>query len=421
MNPIVLQFLYPLFWIAVLSGVAYILWLITGYQDRRSELRETGATQPKAPLAPAKQAISRDFAHEAPVISQGHSYVPNVAPAKYDEATDVWGVAAAQVVQTIKLSTLVLSDNILVVGQKGSGKTTLLRKAVALRKRKGESIMALDPHASPDKWPCATVGGGRNYDEISRTLVRIALDMDSRFKELSRGEKAEGEFARRSVISDEYRSIADELNGKKDTVDAGRLLLSRISEGRKVGECALVACHNDTTEALGIQGNADMKTCFDYIIYMGALVESNRTYKAPIDIKQAALKLARPAIAWHPERNNWYVLEDDIDMAELEAMISSNFIELPNTLNSGSVHQDAISPLGSGSPNPKSGTLENPNLSIDEVVKVSKVLELYRKSGNKIETIERVFKVSRGGSKEYMRAKFIVDMVLEKEKSMVLN
>ena len=154
---------------------------------------------------------------------------------------------------------------------------------------------------------------------------------------------------------------------------------------------------------------------------MGALVESNRTYKAPIDIKQAALKLARPAIAWHPERNNWYVLEDDIDMAELEAMISSNFIELPNTLNSGSVHQDAISPLGSGSPNPKSGTLENPNLSIDEVVKVSKVLELYRKSGNKIETIERVFKVSRGGSKEYMRAKFIVDMVLEKEKSMVLN
>lgn len=77
MNPIVLQFLYPLFWIAVLSGVAYIIWLITGYQDRRAELRETGATQPKAPLAPAKQTISRDFAHEAPVKPQGHSYVPS--------------------------------------------------------------------------------------------------------------------------------------------------------------------------------------------------------------------------------------------------------------------------------------------------------------------------------------------------------
>jgi hypothetical protein len=77
MNPVILQFLYPLFWIAVLSGVAYIFWLITGYQDRRAELRETGAIQPKAPLAPAKPAISRDFAHEAPVISQGHSYVPS--------------------------------------------------------------------------------------------------------------------------------------------------------------------------------------------------------------------------------------------------------------------------------------------------------------------------------------------------------
>jgi hypothetical protein len=60
-------------------------------------------------------------------------------------------------------------------------------------------------------------------------------------------------------------------------------------------------------------------------------------------------------------------------------------------------------------------------LESDEVVKVSKTLELYRKTGNKIEAIERVFKVSRGGSKEYLRSKFIVDMVLEKEKVMELN
>ena len=141
--------------------------------------------------------------------------------------------------------------------------------------------------------------------------------MDDRFKQMGRGEIAEGAFQRRSVVTDEYRSIADKLNGKNNTVDAGTLLLNRISEGRKVGECALVACHNDTGEALGITGNTDMKTCFDYIIYMGGLVDSNRTQKCPPEIKQAALKRDRPAVAWLTEKNQWFVLDDDLPMPKV--------------------------------------------------------------------------------------------------------
>lgn len=215
--------------------------------------------------------------------------------------------------QSVKLSTVAMADNILVVGQKGAGKTTLLLKVLATRVGQ-DDMVALDPHATPGKWPCATVGAGRDYAIIGRALTKVEANMDERFKQLGRGEVAEGGFSRRSVVTDEYRSIADKLNGRNGIVDAGALLLSRISEGRKVGECALVACHNDTGEALGITGNTDMKTCFDYIIYMGGLVDSQRTQKCPPDIKVEALKRHRPAVAWLTEKNQWFVLDDDLPM-----------------------------------------------------------------------------------------------------------
>jgi hypothetical protein len=215
-------------------------------------------------------------------------------------------------VQTVKLSTIASSDNVLVVGQKGAGKTTLLRKIIAARAT--ETLIALDPHGAPGKWPCGTVGAGRDYEAIGDALLHIEHDMDDRFKQLARGEVVEGQFLRRSVVTDEYRSIADKLNGKNGAVDAGNLMLNRISEGRKVGECALVACHNDTGEALGITGNTDMKTCFDWIVYMGGLVDSRRTDKCPADVKAAALKLERPAVAWLTEKNQWFVLDDDLAM-----------------------------------------------------------------------------------------------------------
>lgn len=214
--------------------------------------------------------------------------------------------------QYVKLSTIAEQDNVLVVGQKGAGKTTLLRKVIA--KRASELLIALDPHAFPGKWPCRTIGGGRDYVSIGEQLEASESDMDGRFKALAQGKKQEGEFNRRSLVTDEYRSIADKLNGKKNTPDAGTLLLNRISEGRKVGECALVACHNDTAEALGISGNTDMKTCFDYIIYMGGLVDSQRTSKCPQEIKAAALQKDRPAVAWLTEKNQWFVLIDDLPM-----------------------------------------------------------------------------------------------------------
>jgi hypothetical protein len=283
--------------VSVLIG-KFVEWKATWSHRRHLNYAPSGGALPSAPPAAPRETGQEVAWQEA----------------------DVWFDDTPPQTQRIKLSTVALADNVLVVGQKNAGKTTLLKKIVMQRKH--EECTALDPHTKPNKWPCKTVGAGRDYAAIGVSLRQITWLMDKRFKQLGLGEIDEGQFPRRSVVSDEYRSIADELNGKSGTVDAGKLLLSRISEGRKVGECALVACHNDTVEALGIQGNADMKTCFDYIIYMGALVDSNRTNKAPQDVKDAARQLERPAIAWHPERNNWYVLDDDLPLPTVPKVLS---------------------------------------------------------------------------------------------------
>jgi hypothetical protein len=222
-----------------------------------------------------------------------------------------WLAGGQPQMQSIKLSTLADADNVLIVGPKGSGKTTVLRTLLSVR---GDAqAIALDPHASPGKWPCMCIGGGLRWDDISAALRRMQRDMQSRFEELSSGATPEGSFPRRSYVGDEWLTINSELDGKGGTVHAGKMLISRLTQGRKVGECILVAAQNDTVESLGIQGNADLKGCFDYIVYLGSLVSTRaKSHGCPADIIEAATKADRVGVVWHPERNNWYVLIYDL-------------------------------------------------------------------------------------------------------------
>jgi energy-coupling factor transporter ATP-binding protein EcfA2 len=212
--------------------------------------------------------------------------------------------------QAVKLSTIAASDNVLVVGPKGSGKTTLLKTIV--QRRASEECVALDPHASPGKWPCKTIGHGRDYGAIDSALRTLHAGMDARFKQLGRGEMQEGAYPRRSLVGDEFRSLAIALNGKEGTVSAGSVIASRITEGRKVGECALVASHNDTLEALGLpQGASALKTCFDYIVYLGGLAVD----RAPETMKAALRRMDRPAVAYLTDKNQWFLLQIDLPLA----------------------------------------------------------------------------------------------------------
>ena len=216
-------------------------------------------------------------------------------------------------VQSIKLSTIAQEQNVLVTGPKGSGKTTILRTVLA--QRLNTECRALDPHNEPGKWPCPVIGGGLNWQAISDALETMETGMTTRFTDLNNGVHRSGEFPQRTYVADEFLAIVQKLTGKGGTVDAGELLISRLTQGRKVGECILLAAQNDTVQALGISGNSDLKACFDYLIFLGGNIETRarKFHGCPEDVAREAFQQARPAVVWHPERNNWYVLHFDLE------------------------------------------------------------------------------------------------------------
>lgn len=224
----------------------------------------------------------------------------------------------------IAFSAIIHADNLAFIGPKGSGKTTAL--LTAAKYRSGEAV-ALDPHATPGKWPCPTVGNGRDFDRIRLALIKLHSVMNARFRSLGDGTQTEAywQARRQTMISDEFRAIVKGVPPIKATKErgtvveeaqpgAGEYLLERISEGRKVGQCVMVAAHNDTLEALGLpSGTADMKTCFDFFIYCGGLAieRYGSRGRAPTRYVDELRAMERPYVVWDTERNTWALLDFD--------------------------------------------------------------------------------------------------------------
>jgi len=203
--------------------------------------------------------------------------------------------------------------NVLVAGPKGSGKTTVLRTLLVRRAPIIAECVAIDPHNSPGKWPCAVVGGGLDWPTVDSALRTMSAAMQQRFVMLNDGSVKEGQFPLRVYVGDEFLSISQELNGKDGKAHAGKLLIERLVNGRKVGDALMVASQNDTVEALGIQGNADIKGCFDYIVYLGALVSTRAKFHGcPTAVIDAATTQERVGVVWFTERNQWFLLDFDL-------------------------------------------------------------------------------------------------------------
>ena len=196
----------------------------------------------------------------------------------------------------VRLEEIANLDNLWVVGPKGSGKTTVLRQLLELRRGKH---WAIDPHATPGKWPdCTVVGGGRDFAAIDHQIDTFIGWMDGRYKNMGTGRitEAECKAARRTLVGDEWRAIRKNLPGAKDMPSAAARLLDILSEGRKAGICALAASHLDTAEGMGISGEKDMLKCFDMVLYLGAMA----TKCVP-----TAARMARPAVVYDPEHDVW--------------------------------------------------------------------------------------------------------------------
>jgi len=153
-------------------------------------------------------------------------------------------------------------ENLLIVGGKGSGKTTLLQWIEAERLQDGQTI-ALDSHAVPGQWIGQYVGAGRKYAMIKNAMISLVDRMDERHKERTRGRKI---FKPIHTFIDEFTLLPGYL--KQADYEVQNYSFPMLTEGRKVEMTCLWGTHSDRAKPLGFEGIADLKECFDAIVYL---------------------------------------------------------------------------------------------------------------------------------------------------------
>jgi hypothetical protein len=141
----------------------------------------------------------------------------------------------------------------IVVGAMDAGKTTVLHWIIEEYNRRQAKVLVLDPHASPDKWPGATVvGAGRNFAEITHTLDGLVRLMNHRYDDIAQGKVREGQHPPIVVVADEWMAI------NKYCDNADELMAALLTESRKAALRVYVGSHSRRVKSLGVDGKGDL-------------------------------------------------------------------------------------------------------------------------------------------------------------------
>lgn len=312
-------------------------------------------------------------------------------------------------VPAVGIDELAAGDNLLIVGGKGTGKTTLLAALVA--RRQGNHIV-LDPHNEPGKWgTLRVIGGGRDYAAITRILTDAMQSLQVRYGRMNKQPGAS--FARTTFVWDEWRSIA------RSVAEAGDVVTSIVTEGRKVRLCVLAATHNDTVAALGCKGDKEaFMSSFDWHVYTGAFASREIPHCPTMDTPHGAIPALAYCFSVHEQRG--YVLDlrtiaypGQSTDALLATLLGAN--DVPNVHPNGSERSDRSvqrSQSFEGVRTPLNGGI---TATPEETERTAQTVAMIQSGSGKARAIEDVWGCKKGSSKQYQRAIFLVDAALRRE------
>lgn len=153
-------------------------------------------------------------------------------------------------------------ENVLIVGGTRTGKTTLLQYLETERIQAGKTI-ALDSHSTPGQWAGQSIGAGREYGLIKNAMIALISLMDKRHKKRTVGVD---DFQPIATIIDEFTLLPGFL--KAIDYNVQNYSFPMLTEGRKVDLSCLWGIHSDRAKPMGLEGAADLKECFDVIVYL---------------------------------------------------------------------------------------------------------------------------------------------------------
>jgi hypothetical protein len=225
------------------------------------QIHVSDARRIAAPFTPLHLPAADPF--QARAWLEWHQMVSR--PAARIESKPAPQLAAGEVMLDL-LPAIAALENVLIVGGKGTGKTTLMQWLAAIRAELGR-VLIFDSHAHPAKWPAGhVVGKGRDYQTIWSGMLQLVDLLDRRYKDFAAGAKHTGEFGTITNMIDELTLLPGIIKDLGGDIQAYNKPL--LTEGRKVDLCAVWGVHSDRVDALGLKGAADLKECFDAVVYL---------------------------------------------------------------------------------------------------------------------------------------------------------
>lgn len=178
----------------------------------------------------------------------------------------------------------------LIVGASDSGKTTLLQHIMA-RRLINSRVVAIDPHAAPNKWPAHKVFGvGRDYASIEWGLDELIRLMIKRYDDIGAGRVPEMGHSKVTVLVDEWRAIIQNVD------NASGAIKTLLTESRKAAFSVFVATHSERVKALGIEGEGDLKDGFAVVRLQ--VVNGQRVATLDKGAGAVEVQLPGPLTAW---------------------------------------------------------------------------------------------------------------------------
>lgn len=250
-----------------LVSFAIIRWHLT--RTKVSELINTRKLGDLQMIGEALRLLAyQDLADEAiHLVERGVIYPSNMNEGKFAHIPaanriEQSAVPLLEVPRPQLLSAIRDCDNVLIVGGKGSGKTTLLQWIEAERLAIGQTI-ALDSHAVPGQWTGQSIGAGRNYSQIKNAMMALVDKMDRRHKKRTAGQTY---FEPVHTLIDEFTLLPGYLKESGYNIQSYSFPL--LTEGRKADMNCVWGSHSDRAKPLGLEGMADLRECFDAIVYL---------------------------------------------------------------------------------------------------------------------------------------------------------
>jgi hypothetical protein len=278
--------------------------------------------------------------------------------------------------------------HILLIGHTRGGKTVLLHSLAREKAAQGAEVIVCDSDSIDGTYPgYSCVGGGDDYEAIAERIEYLRSTIDARRQQRKAGKRA---FPELWMLLDEAHDIKNEIEGAWDVLE------NSIRRGAKLGIHLVIATQDDQVATLGLVGKSKL------LINLTRVEAFKRGDNHILSFGKGG-EVVLPELPNPDDTVTVSQRGPKVSKAEADALLVS--------LLNGS-ERSTVQPERSDRSNTVQTHSEDKEATTEELELTARTLEQYRKTQRESASIETIWGIKRGGSKEFVRARTLLRAAL---------